>query len=176
VTVGSSFDLPDPDRFTAGTVGPPGQRVFYLQAGEGAQVVSLRLEKAQVAALAEYLASVLADLPTPEPESLPEDLDLVEPVVPEWVVGQIGVVFDEDRDRMLVQAEELVEEEAEGDVEPLEVEKGIARVALTRAQVAAFVGRAAELVAAGRPPCPLCGRPMDPAGHACIKTNGHRAR
>ena len=174
--MGTSFDLPDPDRFTAGTVGPPGQRVFYLQAGEGAQVVSLRLEKAQVAALAEYLASVLADLPTPDVASLPGELELAEPVVAEWVVGQIGVVFDEDRDRMLVQAEELVEEEAEGDVEPVEVEKGIARVALTRAQVAAFVGRAAELVAAGRPPCPLCGRPMDPAGHACIKTNGHRAR
>jgi hypothetical protein len=42
--------------------------------------------------------------------------------------------------------------------------------------VAAFVGRAADLVAAGRPPCELCGRPKDPAGHTCIKTNGHRAR
>jgi len=170
--VGTSFDLPEPDRFTAGTVGPPGQRVFFLQASEAAQVVTLRLEKAQVAALAEYLASVLADLAMPEPGSLPEDLELVEPVVAEWVVGQIGVVFDEDRDRMLVQAEELLEE-AEDDTE---VDQGVARFGLTRAQVAAFVARAAELVAAGRPPCELCGRPKDPVGHMCIKTNGHRAR
>lgn len=172
--MGSSFDLPEPDRFTAGTVGPPGQRVFYLQARAGAQVVTLRLEKAQVAALAEYLASVLVDLPTPDPDSLPEDLELVEPVVAEWVVGQIGVVFDEERDRMLVQAEELLDEAAEepGD----EPDQGVARFGLTRSQVAAFVGRAAELVAAGRPPCELCGRPKDPVDHMCIKTNGHRAR
>jgi uncharacterized repeat protein (TIGR03847 family) len=172
--VGTSFDLPEPDRFTTGTVGPPGQRVFFIQASEGGHVVTLRIEKAQVAALAEYLASVLADLATPEPESLPADLDLVAPVVAEWVVGQIGVVFDEDRDRMVVQAEELLEEDAEEPAE--EPDRGVARFALTRAQVAAFVGRAAELVAAGRPACPLCGRPMDPAGHSCIKTNGHRAR
>jgi uncharacterized repeat protein (TIGR03847 family) len=172
--MGESFDLPEPDRFTAGTVGPPGQRVFFLQASALGHVVTLRLEKAQVAALAEYLASVLADLPTPEPESLPEELELVQPVVAEWVVGQIGVVFDEDRDRMVVQAEELVEEvpdEPEG-----ELDRGVARFALTRAQVAGFVARAADLVAAGRPPCELCGRPKDPEGHMCIKTNGHRAR
>ena len=168
--MGSSFDLPEPDRFTAGTVGPPGQRVFYLQAAGEGHVVTLRLEKAQVAALAEYLASVLADLAMPDPGSLPGELELVEPVVAEWVVGQIGVVFDEDRDRMVVQAEELLEEEAE------DPDQGVARFALSRAQVAAFVARAAELVSAGRPPCELCGRPKDPEGHMCIKTNGHRAR
>jgi uncharacterized repeat protein (TIGR03847 family) len=172
--MGASFDLPEPDRFTAGTVGPPGQRVFYLQASAGDQVVTLRLEKAQVAALAEYLASVLADLPTPDPAALPDDLQLIEPVVAEWVVGQIGVVFDEERDRMLVQVEELLDEAAEeAGAEP---DRGVARFGLNRAQVAAFVVRAAELLAAGRPPCELCGRPKDPEGHACIKTNGHRAR
>jgi len=171
--MGTSFDLPEPDRFTAGTEGPPGQRVFFLQASEGGHVVTLRLEKAQVAALAEYLASVLADLATPEPASLPGELELVEPVVAEWVVGQIGVVFDEDRDRMVVQAEELLE--ADDEDPEAEPDRGVARFALTRAQVAAFVVRAAELVTAGRPSCPLCGRPMDPAGHSCIKTNGHRA-
>jgi uncharacterized repeat protein (TIGR03847 family) len=49
-----------------------------------------------------------------------------------------------------------------------------ARFRLTRAQVAAFVTRARELVAAGRPPCPLCGGPLDPDGHVCPRTNGHR--
>lgn len=166
----SEFDLPDVDRFTAGAIGEPGQRVFYLQAIAGAQVVTLRCEKTQVAALAEYFAELLADLPTPPDTELPTDMDLVSPVDPEWTVGQIGVVFDETRDRMVVRADELRIEEDEADDQL----PGMARVSLTRAQVHAFVGQAAQLVSAGRPPCPLCGRPLDPEGHMCIKTNGHK--
>ena len=165
--MGTSFDLPEPDRFTAGTVGPPGQRVFYLQASEATQVVTLRLEKAQVAALAEYLASVLADLAMPEPGSLPEDLELVEPVVAEWVVASLGVSYDEDADRVVIMAEELVEEGEEA---------ARARITATREQVAALSVRGAEAVAAGRPPCPLCGLPLDPEGHTCPRLNGHRER
>ena len=166
------FELSELDRFTAGAVGPPGERVFYLQARAGAAVVSLRLEKTQVAALAEYLAQLLADLPAPETEEIPDDLELVEPVVAEWIVGRIGVVFDSDRDRLLLELKE-VEEEEESETGPSD-ELGVARFSLTRPQMAAFVVRAATVVAAGRPPCPLCGRPLDPSGHMCIKTNGHR--
>jgi uncharacterized repeat protein (TIGR03847 family) len=166
----SEFDVPDTERFTAGTVGAPGQRVFYLQAVTAGSLLTLRLEKGQVAALAQYLAELLADLPTPEPEEVPTDMDLLEPVVPEWIVGQLAVVYDADRDRMIVRADELELEEP--DAPPRE--GGSARFALTRAQVQAFVIRAASLVTAGRPPCPLCGRPIDPEGHMCIKTNGHK--
>lgn len=165
----SSFDLPELDHFTAGTEGEPGARIFYLQARAAGQVVTLRLEKGQVAALAEYLADLLTDLPAPPDEEVPAESDLIEPVVPEWVVGQIGVAFDESSDRMLVRIDELADE----DPDP---ETGWARFSLTRPQVAAFVGRAAHLVTSGRPPCPLCGRPLDPTGHMCIKTNGHRVR
>ena len=173
----SWFDLPDVDRFTAGTVGPPGERVFFLQAAAGGQVVTLRLEKAQVAALAGYLAELLADLPTPAPEEIPDAVELVEPAVAEWVVGQLGVAFDDSRDRLVIRADELVDEPEEP--EPTEAETpegGSARFALTRAQVAAFVVHAAALVVAGRPPCPLCRRPLDPQGHVCVKTNGHKPR
>jgi len=164
----SEFDLPDVDRFTAGTVGPPGQRVFYLQAVAGAEVVTLRLEKGQVAALAQYLAELLADLPTPGADEVPTDMQLAEPFDADWIVGQLGVVFDETRDRMVVRADELVVEGEEPDETP-----GLARFALTRGQVQAFVVRATSLVSSGRPNCPLCGRPIDPEGHMCIKTNGH---
>jgi uncharacterized repeat protein (TIGR03847 family) len=164
----SEHDLPDVDRFTAGTVGEPGQRVFFLQAVAGGDVVTLQLEKGQVAALAQYLAELLADLPTTDPAEIPFDMELTEPVEPEWVVGQLGVVFDESRDRMVVRADELVPEEGDDEATP-----GMVRVALTRPQVQAFVVRAAQLVSSGRPPCPLCGRPIDPEGHMCIKTNGH---
>lgn len=169
----SSFDLPELDLFTAGTEGDPGSRVFFLQALSDRAVVTLRLEKTQVAALAQYLAELLTDLPTPLPAELPSALDPVPPLVPEWIVGQIGVAFDETRDRMLLRLDELVVDD--DDVPPPE-DPGSARFALTRAQVAGFIARAFELVNAGRPPCPLCNRPLDPAGHMCIKTNGHRAR
>ena len=172
----SWFDLPDVDHFTAGTIGPPGARVFYLQAAAGGQVVTLRLEKAQVAALAGYLAEMLADLPTPAPEEIPDAAELAEPAVAEWVVGQLGVAFDESRDRLVIRADELVDE-PEGAEPGMEApEGGSARFALTRPQVAAFVVHAAELVVAGRPPCPLCRRPLDPEGHVCVKTNGHKPR
>jgi uncharacterized repeat protein (TIGR03847 family) len=164
------FDLPDVDRFTAGTVGQPGQRVFYLQAVAGGEVVTLRCEKGQVAALAEYFAELLHDLPIVPAEELPTDLSLVEPVQEAFVVGQLGVVFDESRDRMVVRADELVLEDEVSD----EVTPGMARLALTRPQVQAFVVHATTLVSSGRPNCPLCGRPIDPEGHMCIKTNGHK--
>lgn len=177
----SSFDLPDVDRFAAGAEGPPGGRVFYLQAATGGQVVTLRLEKAQVAALAGYLAELLADLPTPSPEDIPEQTELVEPVVAEWVVGQLGVAFDESRDRMVIRADELALDDDDDDAGGAGAEVavgggGSAQFSLTRPQVAGFVVQAASLVAAGRPPCPLCRRPLDPEGHMCIKTNGHKPR
>ena len=169
--MGASFELPDVDRFTATAEGPPGGRVFYLQGVAGGQVVTLRLEKSQVAALAGYLAELLADLPTPSPEEMPRELEPAQPLVAEWVVGQLGVAFDESRDRMVIRADEIVPDDADDQV--VQREQGSARFALTRPQVAAFVVHAAALVAAGRPPCRLCRRPLDPEGHVCIKTNGH---
>ena len=163
------YDLPDVDRFTAGVVGQPGQRVFYLQAMAGTEVVTLRLEKQQVAALAQYLAELLHDLPSPADAEIPTDLALVEPVQEVWIVGQLGVVFDETRDRMVVRADEIAVEDHDD-----ETTLGMARFGLTRAQVQAFVVHATSLVSSGRPPCPLCGRPIDPEGHMCIKTNGHK--
>jgi uncharacterized repeat protein (TIGR03847 family) len=175
----NSFDLEALDHFTAGTVGDPGQRVFYLQArGEGV-VVSLRCEKQQVAALADYLAGILDDLPTVEPHDVPTDLDLIEPVVAEWIVGSLGVAWDETADRVVLVAEEVVvsesgDDEDDDDVDDEEPPSGAtARFRLTRQQVAGFVGRARELVASGRPMCPFCGRPMDPDGHVCPRSNGH---
>ena len=162
----SSFEISEVDHLTTGAIGPPGQRVFYLQARQGKQVVSLRLEKAQVAALVAYLAGMLSDMPPPA-EIPSTGMDLIEPVVAEWVVGSLGVTYDEDADRVVILAEELVEEGEE----PARI-----RISATREQIAALSVRGAEAVAAGRPPCPLCGQPLDPEGHTCPRLNGHRAR
>ena len=111
----ASYDFEAPDFFTTGTVGPAGRRVFYLQAREGGRVVTLKLEKEQVGALGEYLAKLLADLPKPGP--LPTDMALLEPVQEAWVVGSLGVAYDESADRILIVAEELTEEAEDDDEE-----------------------------------------------------------
>ena len=163
----ASFRFDDADFFTAGAVGEPGARTFFVQAAEAGQVVSLKLEKQQVAALAEYLETMLADLPPTDAAPGVFQLELVEPVLAEWVVGSIGVAYDEVDARFVVIIEELVDPE---DEEP----PSVARFRVSRGQIAALVPYAEELVGQGRPPCPLCGRPMDPDGHACPRSNGHK--
>lgn len=158
-----ALDLGDLDRFAVGTRGPVGRRVFLLQCRAGDTVLTLKAEKQQVSVLAEYLGRVLRDLD--RPEDLPADLDVVEPTEPHWVIGTLGVTYDDGLDRVVLVAEELVAEDEDGDV---------ARFMVTRAQAAAFAIRATALVEAGRPPCPLCSLPLDPSGHQCPRTNGHR--
>jgi uncharacterized repeat protein (TIGR03847 family) len=167
-----SYDLPEPDWFTTGTIGPPGRRVFFLQASGDGALVSLRCEKQQVGALAEYLAGILDDLPEVDDEEVPPEGELFEPVVPEWTVGSLSVAWDESADRVVLVAEELLSD----DDEDRGVDAASVRLRITRAQAAAFVERARGLVAAGRPPCPLCGGPLDPEGHVCPRSNGHHRR
>jgi uncharacterized repeat protein (TIGR03847 family) len=170
--VSNSFDLSSVQRITVGTVGEVGHRVFYLQARQGDQVVTLKLEKQQVGALAQLLGDVLSDLPPVGELPVEETLELEQPALPEWPVGTIRIDYDRDSDQVVLVAEELVELDESG--EP-EVTGGIARFAASREQVAALAHRGAELIQAGRPPCPLCGYPLDPGGHACPRTNGNRA-
>jgi uncharacterized repeat protein (TIGR03847 family) len=168
--VSSSFDFDGPDHFTAGTEGEPGHRVFFIQARQAGEVASLRLEKQQVAALGEYLAGILADLP--DAPALTTPAQLIEPVIAEWVVGALAVAYEEADDRILLVAEELVRDDEGDDDQPVELpEPATARFRLTRTQVAAFIELAGTLVSSGRPLCRLCGRPMDPDGHACPRLN-----
>lgn len=155
----TSYD--DPDVFVTGAVGEPGARVFYLQARAGADVTSIKLEKQQVLALAEYLAGLLHDLPAPD--APPPTAAFLDPGIPHWTVGTIGVAYDNDRDRIVIVAEELVPD----DDEPGET----LRVAVTRSQVRALIEQAEQLMSGGRPPCRLCGAPVDPTGHACPRSN-----
>ena len=174
-----SFDLDAPDHFTAGAVGPPGQRVFYFQARQARRLVTLKSEKQQVRALADYLAELLRQKPVPAAE-VPRDLALLEPVEAVWAVASLSVGYDEDRDRILVEAAEMLEEEEaeEGEEEGAEAtapgsEPATARFRITRGQAAAFVERARDLMKAGRPLCRICTGPIDPDGHVCPRSNGH---
>jgi uncharacterized repeat protein (TIGR03847 family) len=184
-----SFELPEVEWATVGTVGPPGQRTFYLQARQDDQMITLKLEKQQVAAIAQFLGEILSDLPVPEP--LPDDdrLALAEPVLAEWAVGGLQLGYDSAADRIVMLAEEIGEdagdeapteeeeiggEEIRSEPESDASERGVGRLSLTRTQAAAIARRGWDLVNAGRPTCALCGHPIDPEGHSCPRTNGHR--
>jgi uncharacterized repeat protein (TIGR03847 family) len=180
-----------PDRFVAGTVGEPGERTFFLQAREGTRVVSIALEKVQVAVLAERLGALLEELDRrgvtpaggdavtapapadPEPGAAPLD----EPLVEAFRAGSLTLGWDGGAERVLVEARAQDEdgEAIDPDDDDDEDEDGpdLLRVRLTATAARSFVARAARIVAAGRPPCPLCGAPLDPRGHICPRRNGH---
>ncbi|MBT5138335.1 MAG: DUF3090 family protein [Acidimicrobiaceae bacterium] len=165
-----SFDFSEVEFFTVGTLGPRGERAFFLQGRASGELISLKVEKQQVSALADYLDQVLEDLPEVEQEPLAigvADLDLREPVVPAFTVGGLGVAYASDEDRLVIMAEELLETD-----EPDENETARARFLLRRDQVANWIERAREIVSAGRPPCPFCGTPLQPRnGDWCSCSN-----
>jgi len=165
-----SFEFEQPDFFTAGAVGKPGERVFFLQARQTGRLVTLKCEKEQVRGLAEYLSGFLTKLGAPKGK-VPTDLDLLPFAEPTWIVATLGVGYDEEHERIIVHAHELIEEEEEG--QRAGEESASASVRITREQAQAFVERAKELMKSGRPPCPVCSGPMDPAGHVCPRSNGH---
>ena len=156
-----SFEFDEPDFFVAGAVGEPGNRVFYLQTGQGGRTMALRCEKQHVALLAQHISELLADLPPTAPD--PHSRSLREPVETTWVLGSLAFGFDIDNDRIVVAAEELTEDE-----HPAQ-----ARIAITRGQAASLIATTTELLAGSRPRCQVCGQPMDPKGHTCPRSNGH---
>lgn len=177
------FLFDPPERFVAGTVGQPGDRTFYLQASGGGRTVSVALEKVQVAVLAERLEELLeevrrrgaGDVPVLAPRELEDTAPLDAPVEEEFRVGSMGLAWDGDAEVVVLEA--LAPAESEDEVEPLmDVEDGpdALRVRLSADMARAFVARAQRVVAAGRPPCPLCALPLDPEGHVCPRQNGHR--
>lgn len=168
----SSYEFDDVDAFTAGAVGEPGRRVFFLQARSGGKVVTLKCEKQQVQALGDYLRRLLNDLPPAPDRPLAEAMEPRRPDEVDWVVGPMGLAFDADVDRFVLMIEQVIPVDDEGEPEPEALDdQGHLRLRLTRGQAIAFCDRAGELVKAGRPDCIFCGRPKNPDGHACPRMN-----
>lgn len=174
-----SHEFRNVTHFTAGAEGEPGQRVFYLQVGDEAGHISVRLEKQQVRALAQFLRSVLDDLPSPTGVA-EKPVPLRQPAVAEWVVGHIAVgVMEADAEVVLV-VDELVPDDDDADDETEELELDLfdsptdgsrIRAHIDVEQAALFIVTSDELMSQGRPPCRLCGQPLDPSGHACPRLN-----
>jgi uncharacterized repeat protein (TIGR03847 family) len=175
------MELDPVDRITTDAVGDPGQRVFYLQARKGMEVVTVLVEKQQIELLSASILEILSrvGLETGEgPDD--EEMDLEEPVEPVWRAGRLSIGYEQDRDLILLELVELVpgQEEAEeaGDVdEELELDAERLRLWATRDQMLALSRHGAQVVARGRPTCQFCGNPIDPEGHRCPAMNGHRA-
>ena len=170
--MGVFFQFDDVDAFTTAARGRPGERVFYLQVRQGDTRVTVKCEKQQAAAIAEYLRKVMSDLPTPADKPLPTTFELREPVETTFVLGPIGLGYDRENDRLLVQLEEIIafDENGEPDEDELE-DRGHVRLLLERGQALAFCEHTEMVVAAGRPSCMFCKRPMDPDGHPCPTMN-----
>jgi uncharacterized repeat protein (TIGR03847 family) len=169
-----------PRRFVAGTVGAPGDRTFYLQAADGSRVVSVSLEKQQVEVLADRLEQLLDEVVTRTGTALPaagsDSAALEQPVDEEFRVSAMGLAWDGDAGLVVIEAQApAAESENPEDTLLEDVEEGppALRVRIEPRRARAFVDRARRVIAAGRPPCPLCGQPLDPAGHVCPRQNGY---
>ena len=186
------FDLPD--RFVAGTVGEPGSRTFFLQARKGGQVVSVSLEKQQVAALAQRVDELLDELmgaagddlliPAIAPRDLIDSQPLEQPIEEEFRAGTMTLSWDGADERVVIEvfpfteaavvSPEQLQEDLEDLLEPEPEEIFLVRI--TAAAARAFVERARTVIGAGRLDCPFCREPIDPDGHLCVRANGFRRR
>jgi uncharacterized repeat protein (TIGR03847 family) len=169
------LDLNPVTHITTGAIGPPGQRVFYLQARAGGELVTLIVEKVQVQSLAVGLEQFLVELARQFPDlaetSAAYDvsaMELEQPVDPLFRVGQIGLGYDQSTDRIVVVARELTPEGSEPE------QASVARLWCTRDQLRAMCQWGLDVASRGRPICGNCGEPMDPEGHFCPKSNGHK--
>jgi uncharacterized repeat protein (TIGR03847 family) len=154
------------DRITVGTVGPPGERTFMIQASRGSEEVSLVIEKTDALAFGEATRPIMSAYGFPQEKVDEGALEFHEDAVPAWRVGSIEVAYSEERDLLLITCQELVDEDQEGST---------AKFWVSRAQILAMATQAAMVAAQGRPLCPLCGKPMEEGEeHRCFAVNGHK--
>ncbi|MFD1930489.1 MULTISPECIES: DUF3090 domain-containing protein [Nonomuraea] len=173
------FDYDPPERFVAGALGQPGARIFFLQARAEGRLTTVALEKLQVAALAGKLEELLdevlrrsggtAHVPAVAPADLADNAPLDQPITEDFRVGTMALAWDPDRDQVVIEAQEIIDEEDLEAPEPC-----MLRVHISAGAARAFSQRALKIVAQGRPPCPLCGQPLDAEGHICVRLNGYR--
>ncbi|MEJ2550209.1 MAG: DUF3090 domain-containing protein [Anaerolineales bacterium] len=169
------YDLKPVTRITTGAIGPVGQRVFYIQASKGEELITLIVEKQQVQSLAIGLEQFLADLDERFPDLsnaeaafVEDEMELEKPIDPAFRVGHMGLGYDEDNDLLVLVAREI---EAEGE----DLDAGdVARFWCTRSQLRSMCAWGLEVASRGRPICGNCGQPIDPEGHFCPKRNGHK--
>ncbi len=155
-----NYVFSNPDKVMVGVRGEVGNRLFLLQVREGRRLVIVKCEKLQLSALAEWLSQVMSTIG--RPAHLPEDFTLETEYESDFVAGDIAVAINEEN-----QTIEVTFESADEGDDTLEL-------TLTKEWAGGLAIAVTRLVEAGRPLCPLCSGPLDPRGHDCPRTNGHR--
>lgn len=175
------MELDHLDKVTAGAVGEPGDRTFYIQARSGPQLVTVTVEKEQIELLSASILEILSNVDLETGGGPGEDeLELETPLEPIWRAGRLSIGYAETRDLMLLELEQLVpgaeeQDEAVPSSDPTEnPEPDRLRLWATREQMLALSRHGAAVAARGRPRCQFCGNPIDPEGHTCPAMNGHR--
>lgn len=171
------YDLNPVQHIIADAVGEPGKRTFFLQGRAAGDLVSVVMEKEEVANLAISVLQLLEDLEEKYPDLPPakkqqKPIYAEQPVEPAFRVGQLVIGYDEDDDMIWVVAKALIVRESGDIVDPDEEDVPAARFVATREQMRRMSEHALEVVSKGRPQCPLCGRPIDRGGHFCPRTDG----
>lgn len=161
------FELDPVDRISVAAVGKPGERRFFLLASGLGRTLTLACEKSQIQALLARLAQMMEAQGIEAPEH-PGDVGSIEPGEPEWQVAELGLGYHEARKMfVLVASQGAAGDDEAGDAPSV-------RFWLSHRQVSALSKQAESVLTAGRPLCPRCGLPMDPAGHPCPVNNGAR--
>lgn len=175
-----------PTRCVVGTVGEPGERTFFLQVQDAERIISVILEKDQVRILAERMKDILDQVAPKSSSSIPiDDAPLAQPILAEFRIGILGLAWDDEENRIIIEAGSRVVELAEldglselteDDEDEDEIVEGneMLDIRLTVDLARGFVERSLRVVKAGRHTCPFCGNLLDQKGHVCQRANGYR--
>ena len=181
------FNHENVSKCIVGTVGLPGERQFFLQVTSPQCVTCVAIEKSQATALSDRLRLMIKELRRNQLASFdelnipsePDDTALEFPITEDFRVGVIGISWEQDIQRIVIEAQSIGDEsltELLDEDEALLIEDApdLLSFKLRIYQAKSFCDRTDALVAAGRQPCPFCGLPVDPAGHLCPRANGYR--
>lgn len=159
----------------AEAMGEPGQRTFRLRVSSDQRTASLWLEKEQLQALALALMRLLVQMG--QPEYIPAAGAVANPLSPfpeqpslDVKVGRLGLGLDQAEGSIVIFAYEV-----EGEDEESEQAEAVLACRAAPAQCRDLVAMIEGIIAAGRPICRFCLAPIDPEGHVCARSNGHRS-
>ncbi|MFM8842175.1 MAG: DUF3090 family protein [Actinomycetota bacterium] len=157
------------ERLVIGTIGMPGEREFFLQVVSEKRTFSFAIEKGQAIALVDRLRELMRELRRRDSarfqgllESVAiDDLPLETPVESEFALGEMSLMWVDDSDRIVFEADGIEEEKS-------------LTVSITLGEATEFIRRSERVISAGRAPCPFCGLPINLDGHLCPRANGYR--
>jgi uncharacterized repeat protein (TIGR03847 family) len=157
------------DFIDAESHGQPGQRTFNITARSQRGNAVVWMEKEQLFQVGASLKQFIATRESTA-DPVPYELDFDEQdhlIELEFKTPQMTLKHDPASDVFTLSAEDYGED---GGEEPDQV----VEFSFPREEAERLADKSLEIVASGRPPCPLCTGPLSPGEtHFCVKVNGH---